>query len=75
MLLWFVIIYWIISVGIGLWAALRVKNTADFAAAGGHNKTPLLSDPVFGKTTLARRIPSILPPLGFKEVLHETAGA
>jgi Na+/proline symporter len=34
MLLWFVIIYWIISIGIGLWAALRVKNTADFAAAG-----------------------------------------
>ena len=34
MLIWFVIIYWVISVGIGLWAALRVKNTADFAAAG-----------------------------------------
>jgi Na+/proline symporter len=34
MLLWFVIIYWFISIGIGLWAALRVKNTADFAAAG-----------------------------------------
>lgn len=34
MLIWFVIIYWIISIGIGLWAALRVKNTADYAAAG-----------------------------------------
>ena len=34
MLLWFVIIYWIVSVGIGLWAALRVKNTGDFAVAG-----------------------------------------
>jgi len=34
MLLWFVIIYWIISVGIGLWAAMRVKNTADYAVAG-----------------------------------------
>ena len=34
MLIWFVIIYWVISIGIGLWAALRVKNTADFAAAG-----------------------------------------
>jgi Na+/proline symporter len=33
MLIWFVI-YWIISVGIGLWAALRVKGTADFAVAG-----------------------------------------
>ena len=34
MLLWFVIVYWVISTGIGLWAAMRVKNTADFAAAG-----------------------------------------
>ncbi|MFX6250131.1 hypothetical protein ABTF88_19060, partial [Acinetobacter baumannii] len=34
MLIWFVIIYWVISVGIGLWAALRVRNTTDFAVAG-----------------------------------------
>ena len=35
MLLWFVIAYWVISVGIGLWAATRVHNTKDFAIAGG----------------------------------------
>ena len=34
MLIWFVIVYWVISVGIGLWAALRVRSTADFAVAG-----------------------------------------
>ena len=34
MLLWFVITYWIISVGIGLYAATRVHNTKDFAIAG-----------------------------------------
>src|SRR5450830_840909 len=34
MLLWFVIAYWIISVGIGLYAATRVHNTRDFAIAG-----------------------------------------
>ena len=34
MLLGFVITYWIISVGIGLWAAQRVKNTSDYAHAG-----------------------------------------
>ena len=33
-LLWFVIIYWIISVAIGLWAARRVHNAKDFAVAG-----------------------------------------
>ena len=34
MLLWFVILYWIISVAIGLIASLKVKNVTDFAAAG-----------------------------------------
>lgn len=47
MLLWFVIIYWVISVGIGLWAALRVKNTADFAAAGHSLPLPIVTATVF----------------------------
>ena len=34
MLLWFVIIYWIISVAIGLVAALRVHNSKDYTVAG-----------------------------------------
>jgi Na+/proline symporter len=34
MLLWFVIIYWLISVAIGLYAARHVKNPKDFAIAG-----------------------------------------
>jgi len=46
-LIWFVIIYWIISVGIGLWAALRVKNTADFAAAGHSLPLPIVTATVF----------------------------
>ena len=33
-LIWFVILYWIISVGIGLYAARYVKNSRDFAIAG-----------------------------------------
>lgn len=33
-LLWFVILYWIISVGIGLYAARMVNNSKDFAVAG-----------------------------------------
>ena len=47
MLLSFVIIYWVISVGIGLWAALRVKNTADFAAAGHSLPLPIVTATVF----------------------------
>jgi solute:Na+ symporter, SSS family len=34
MLLGFVLAYWIVSVAIGIWAALRVHTTSDFAVAG-----------------------------------------
>lgn len=34
MVLWFVILYLILSVGIGLFAAARVRNSKDFAVAG-----------------------------------------
>lgn len=34
MLLWFVLLYWAVSVGIGLYAAKFVKNSKDFAVAG-----------------------------------------
>ena len=33
-LLWFVILYWVISVGIGLYAARYVNSSSDFALAG-----------------------------------------
>lgn len=33
-LLWFVVLYWVISVGIGLYAARYVNNSKDFALAG-----------------------------------------
>ncbi|QXZ09934.1 sodium:solute symporter family protein [Comamonas sp. Y33R10-2] len=36
MLLSLVIVYLLLTIGIGLWAAKRVKNTADFAIAGRH---------------------------------------
>ncbi|WP_404300265.1 sodium:solute symporter family protein [Alicycliphilus denitrificans] len=36
MLLFMVIAYLFVTIGIGLWAAQRVKNTADFAIAGRH---------------------------------------
>jgi solute:Na+ symporter, SSS family len=47
MLLWFVIIYWIISVGIGLYAAMRVHNTKDFAIAGRHLPFYMVTATVF----------------------------
>ena len=47
MLLWFVIVYWLISVGIGLWAATRVHNTRDFAIAGRHLPFYMVTATVF----------------------------
>ena len=47
MLLWFVIIYWVISVGIGLWAALRVRTSGDYAVASRALPLPIVTATVF----------------------------
>lgn len=46
-LFWFVIIYWIISVAIGLYAATRVHNTKDFVIAGRHLPYYMVTATVF----------------------------
>ncbi len=47
MLLWFVIIYWIISVAIGIYAAKWVHNTTDFAIAGRRMPMYIVTATVF----------------------------
>lgn len=47
MLLWFVILYLMVSVGIGLWAATRVHNAKDFAVAGHRLPFPIVMATVF----------------------------
>lgn len=49
----------------------NVKRGLEVAAAGGHNAI-LVGPPGSGKTMLARRIPSILPPLSLEEALETT---
>ena len=47
MLIWFVIAYLLVSIGIGLAAATRVKNTKDYAVAGRHLPLPIVMATVF----------------------------
>ncbi|OGA02835.1 MAG: sodium:solute symporter [Betaproteobacteria bacterium RIFCSPLOWO2_02_FULL_62_17] len=47
MLVWFVILYLMVSVGIGLYAATRVHNAKDFAVAGRSLPLPVVTATVF----------------------------
>ncbi len=69
MLLWFVIIYWIISVGIGLYAATRVHNTKDFAVAGRHLPFYMVTATVFATWFGSETVLGI-PATFLKEGLH-----
>jgi magnesium chelatase family protein len=49
----------------------NIKRALEITAAGGHNAI-MIGPPGAGKTMLAKRIPSILPPLSLPEALETT---
>ncbi|MBI5919618.1 MAG: sodium:solute symporter family protein [Nitrosomonadales bacterium] len=47
MLIWFVVLYLLLSIGIGLYASTRVHSAKDFAVAGRHLPLPIVTATVF----------------------------
>jgi len=78
MLLTLVFAYLLVTIGIGLWAARRVKNTADFAIAGRHLPLVMVVTTTFatwfGSETVLG-IPAKFVEGGLRNVVEDPFGA
>ena len=78
MLLFMVIAYLFVTIGIGLWAAQRVKNTADFAIAGRHLPMYMIITTTFATwfgSEIVLGVPAKFIEGGLKAVVEDPFGA
>lgn len=69
MLLWFVMLYWVISIGIGLYASTKVHTAKDFAIAGRHLPIHIVIATVFATWFGSEAVLGV-PAVFLKEGLH-----
>ncbi len=77
-LVWFVVLYWVVSVGIGIYAARYVKNSKDFAIAGRSLPMSVVTATVFATwfgSEAVLGIPATFVKEGFTGVIADPFGS
>jgi SSS family transporter len=77
-LLYMVIAYLFVTIGVGLWAARRVKNTADFAVAGRHLPLFMIITTTFATwfgSEIVLGVPAKFIEGGLRNVVEDPFGA
>ena len=78
MLIWFVVMYLLVTVGIGLYASTRVHNSKDFAAGGRSMSFPLVMAMVFATwfgSEAVLGIPAVFVEEGFAGIVEDPFGS
>ncbi|MGH8355737.1 MAG: sodium:solute symporter family protein [Pseudomonas sp.] len=78
MLIWFVVIYLLVTVGIGLYASTRVHNSKDFAAGGRSMSFPIVAAMVFATwfgSEAVLGIPASFIEDGFAGIIEDPFGS
>ena len=78
MLIWFVVLYLLVTVGIGVYASTRVHNSADFAAGGRSMGFPIVAAMVFATwfgSEAVLGIPATFIEEGFAGIVEDPFGS
>ena len=78
MLIWFVSLYLLVTIGIGIFVSSRVKNTKDYAVAGRHLPLPIVTATVFATWFGAETVLGISATFleeGFRGLISDPLGS